>query len=162
MTHQRPQTGDLVACWAFVLHYYQPVIRQAHGQLWISSEGSSLPPLQSPSPCCYHYSDRLRLSWCYWNATGGTSCFTCAWKKKPWEWQKGRGIVLKEKAGCFASHRNSMFGVGKKHLLCDTAGTKTSIWSVRGFILIQVYLPFSIFSVNCERGFSLSADKHAR
>lgn len=27
-------------------------------------------PLQSPSPCCYHYSDRLRLSRCYWNATG--------------------------------------------------------------------------------------------
>lgn len=48
MTHQRPQTGDLVACWAFVPHYYQPVIRQAHGQLSIPSEGSSLPPFSLP------------------------------------------------------------------------------------------------------------------
>lgn len=37
-------------------------------------------PLQSPSQCCYHYSDRLRLSWCYWNARGETSCFTYTWK----------------------------------------------------------------------------------
>ena len=48
MTHQRPQTGDLVACWAFVPHYYQPVIRQAHGQLRIPSEGSSLSPSSLP------------------------------------------------------------------------------------------------------------------
>lgn len=48
MTHQRPQTGDLVACWAFVPHYYQPVIRQAHGQLSIPSEGSSLSPSSLP------------------------------------------------------------------------------------------------------------------
>lgn len=48
MTHQRPQTGDLVACWAFVPHYYQAVIRQAHGQLSIPSEESSLSPSRLP------------------------------------------------------------------------------------------------------------------
>lgn len=48
MTHQRPQTGDLVACWAFVPHYYQPVIHQAHGQISIPSEGSGLSPSRLP------------------------------------------------------------------------------------------------------------------
>ena len=49
ITHQWPQTGDLVACWAFVLHYYQAMIRQAHGQLSIPSEGSGLSPSSLPS-----------------------------------------------------------------------------------------------------------------
>lgn len=44
VTH-RPQTGDLVVCWAFVPHYYQPVIHQAHEQLYIPSEDSSLSSL---------------------------------------------------------------------------------------------------------------------
>lgn len=48
MTHQQTQTEDLVACWAFVPHYYQPVIRQAHGPPSIPSEGSSLSPSSLP------------------------------------------------------------------------------------------------------------------
>jgi len=48
MTRQRPQTGDLVAYWAFVPHYYQPGIRQAHGQLSIPSGGSSRSPSSLP------------------------------------------------------------------------------------------------------------------
>lgn len=80
ITHQWSQTGNWVASWAFVSHYYQPVIRRAYRQLWMPSEGSCLSPFQSPSPCCSHYTDRLRLSWSYWNATGATASIAYAWK----------------------------------------------------------------------------------
>lgn len=121
--------------------------------------------LQSPSKCCYHYSDRLRLSWCYWNAGGGGILLHLRMKKK----KSLKNVKGRDIKGSRTSYFGS-FKTGMEAIRCWRALSiiwirwhkKTSIWSFDRFILTgQAYLPIYTFSVNCERGFGLSADKHA-
>lgn len=151
MTHQRPQTGDLVVCWAFVPHYYQPVIRQAHGQPSIPSEGSSLSPSSLPP----HAATTIQIDWGLAGVIEmlqGEHPASLTRGKKTSEWKKDRDITLKEEG----SRRRATF------IVWIRGHEKTSAWSADTSSLPErAYLSIFTFSVNCEGGFGPSADKHA-
>lgn len=143
------QTGDLVACWAFVPHYCQPKIRQAHGQLWISSEESS----PSPSSLSPHAVTNIQTDW------GLAGVIEMLQGEHP------ASLTLERE-----TLKNDRNGRGtKKRLLCliqnyEFSNRKTPImlitWHNDKHLVLtciiltrQVYLPFSTFKVNSERGF---------
>ena len=168
MTHQQPQTGDLLACWAFVPHYYQAVIRQAHGQPSIPSEGSSLSPSSLPPHAVTIIQTNWGLAGVIEMLRGNILLHLHMKKKKKkkknWKWQKGSNMILKEEDD-LASFITRMWAIRISRapsIMRISWHEKTSIWSLDRFILTgQAYLPIFTFNANSERGFTLSADKHA-